>query len=122
MAVGETPRYFALKVPIAVKVDRGVIVCADPGHTTDTELRSWRAAHQGLWAALRKRSRVVQVVGIIQEDRVLERAEAVLQNWAGGIWFRSFSRDPSAAREIARIEQAILQGDPSVLDEVRLST
>ena len=44
-AVGDTRRYFALKLPIALEAERAVFVYADPAHATDTALRCWGAAH-----------------------------------------------------------------------------
>ena len=61
--------------------------------------------------------RTVEVVAVAREERVLKRAETVLKNWAGGSGPVASAPDPSAAREIARIEQAILQGAIRVLDE-----
>ena len=40
-AVGRQRRYFALKLPIAVDSRAVTFVYADPGHDTDSELRSW---------------------------------------------------------------------------------
>ena len=54
------------------------------------------------------------MVAVTREDQALERAETVLQNWAGGSGSVTSAVDPSAAREIARIEQAILKGNRSV--------
>ena len=115
-AVGKTRRYFALKLPIALEEARAIFVYADPGHATGTGLRSWGAAHQGLWAALRKRGRTVSVVAIAREDRALERAETVLQNWASSSGPEARVPDPSAAREYAKIKRAVLAGDTAVLD------
>ena len=38
-------RYFALKLPIAVDAKTAIFDYLDPGKETDTELRSWGAAH-----------------------------------------------------------------------------
>ena len=56
-AVGAQKRYFALKLPLAVDPETVTFVYVDPGHRTDTELRSWGAAHGPLWDALRKKGR-----------------------------------------------------------------
>ena len=45
-AVGRQRCYFALKLPIAVDSRNAIFAYADPGHDTDSELRSWGAAHQ----------------------------------------------------------------------------
>ena len=115
-AVGETRRYFALKLPMALERDRAVFVYVDPGHWTDKGLRSWGAAHRGLWEALRRKGRAVQVVAVAREDRALERAEKVLRRWATGPGTKTRSGDPSAAREYARIKRAVLSGDQATLD------
>ena len=52
-AVRKQTRYFALKLPIAVDDKTATFAYVDPGKDTDTELRSWGAAHEGLWRALR---------------------------------------------------------------------
>ena len=50
-AVRKQIRYFALKLPIACDTKTGTFVYVDPGNATDTELRSWGAAHEWLWRA-----------------------------------------------------------------------
>ena len=40
-AVGETPHYFLLKLPIALEPGRAIFVFVDPGYDTATALRSW---------------------------------------------------------------------------------
>ena len=52
-AVEKQTRYFPLKLPIAVDTKIATFAYVDPGNATDTELRSWGAAHKWLWAALR---------------------------------------------------------------------
>ena len=115
-AVGNTRRYFALKLPIAVEADSAVFVHVDPGHSTDTALRSWGAAHGRLWAALRKHGRSIQVVAVARDDRALQRAETVLRRWSSTAGSRARTGDPSAAREYAKIKQAMLTGNRAVLD------
>jgi len=115
-AVGNTRHYFALKLPIAVEADSAVFVHVDPGHSTDTGLCSWGAAHGRLWAALREHGRSVQVVAVARDDRALQRAETVLRRWANTAGSRARTRDPSAVREYARIKQAVLTGNRAVLD------
>ena len=44
-AVGKQHRYFVLKLPVAVDAGTVTFVYVDPGHQTDSELRSWGAAH-----------------------------------------------------------------------------
>ncbi len=115
-ARGETLRYFALKLPVALEADRAVFVYVDPGHWTDKGLRSWGAAHRGLWEALRRKGRAVQVVAVAREDRALERAETVLRRWANGSGTTTRAGDPAAAREYARIKRAVLTGYKAALD------
>ena len=115
-AAEDTRRYFALKLPMAVEADRAVFVYVDPGHWTDKGLRSWGAAHRGLWETLRRKGRAVQVAAVAREDRALERAEKVLRRWAEGTGTKRRSGDPSAAREYARIKRAVLKGDKATLD------
>ena len=73
-AAGETRRYFALKLPMALDRGRAVFVYVDPGHWTDKGLRSWGAAHRGLWEALRRKGRAVQVVAVAREYARIKRA------------------------------------------------
>ena len=63
-AVGEKRHYFRLKLPIALEPGRTIFVYVDPGHESDTALRSWGAAHRGLWQALREKDRNVEVVAV----------------------------------------------------------
>ena len=46
---------FALKLPVAVDTETVTFVYVDPGHETDSELRSWGAAHGPLWVATTSR-------------------------------------------------------------------
>ena len=81
-AVGAQKRYFALKLPIAGDAATVTFVYVDPGHQTDSELRSWGAAHRALWDALRKKGRQVRVIGIAAEHETVERTERVLRAWS----------------------------------------
>ena len=81
-AAGNQKRYFALKLPLAVDPETVTFAYVDPGHQTDTELRSWGAAHGPLWDALRKKGRQVRVIGIAVENATLDRAVRVLEAWA----------------------------------------
>ena len=85
-AVGRQRRYFALKLPIAVDSRTATFAYADPGHDTDSELRSWGSAHQELWAVLSWAS----------------------QSGAGG--------DPAVQQEIDEIQNALSPPDFSVLN------
>ena len=81
---GNQKRYFALKLPLAVDPEIVTFVYVDPGHQTDRELYSWGAAHGPLWDALRKKGRQVRVIGIGVENTTVDRADRVLERWAGG--------------------------------------
>ena len=81
-AVGKQRHYFALKLPVAVDAKSVTFVYVDPGHQTDSELRSWGLAHGRLWDALRAKGRQVRVITIAAEDEPIERAERVLRRWA----------------------------------------
>ena len=80
--VGNQKRYFALKLPLAVEPETVTFVYVDPGHATDTELRSWGAAHGPLWDALRTKGRQVRVIGIAVENATVDRTARVLEAWA----------------------------------------
>ncbi len=71
-AAGNTRRYFPLKLPVALDSGRAVVVYVDPGHDTSTALRSWGAAHRGLWHALENQGRSVEVVAVARASRELE--------------------------------------------------
>ena len=81
-AVGTQKRYFALKLPLAGDDETVTFAYVDPGHATDTELRSWGAAHGPLWDALRKKGRQVRVIGIGAGNETVDRAARVLEAWA----------------------------------------
>ena len=68
-AAGDTRRYFPLKLPVALDSGRAVFVYVDPGHDTSTALRSWGAAHRGLWHALQRQGRSVEVVAVARTSR-----------------------------------------------------
>ena len=81
-AVGAQKRYFALKLPVSVDAETVTFVYVDPGHRTDSELRSWGSAHGRLWDTVREKGRQVRVIGIAAEHESIERAERVLRRWA----------------------------------------
>ena len=99
----------------ALGADRGLFVYAEPGHDTRTALRSWGAAHRGLWIALADRGRSVKVVAIVRTDKELDRADAVLGGWVQPSG--AAKSDAGIREEVARIERAILQGTVEVLEE-----
>ena len=83
-AVGKQTRYFALKLPIACDAKSATFGYIDPGNTTDTELRSWGAAHEWLWRALRGKGIKVQVVAIGLDFDDTIRSEPALKRWSKG--------------------------------------
>ena len=116
------PRYFALKLPIAVDDHAATFVYVDAGQTTDSELRSWGAAHAPLWAALRARTFAVHVVAVGMGAAAADRAAPVLKRWtrdgdgqgakepAGAT-----QADPEIRQEIARLREAISGGNRALL-------
>ena len=120
-AAGSTRRYFPVKLPVALDTERAVFVYAEPGHDTSSAICAWRDAHQRLWEALRDRGRSIEIVVVGRTREELRRARTILGKCAG----RHMVSDPSAVpasngvarREIARIEQAILRRDRTVVEE-----
>ena len=114
-AAGDTRRCFPVKLPVALDSGRAVFVYVDPGHDTSTALRSWGAAHRGLWHALENQGRSVEVVAVARTSREMDRALAVMSGWAEA----SGPGEPDAGirEELARIERAILQGAVQILEE-----
>ena len=98
-AVGKQHRYFVLKLPVAVDAGTVTFVYVDPGHQTDSELRSWGAAHGPLWDAVREKGRQVRVIGIASEHDTIERAERLLRSWAAS--------DPGKPSEGLTVQQEI---------------
>ena len=93
----------------------GLTLYVEPGHDTATALRSWGAAHRGLWLALENQGRSVEVVAVARTSRETDRALAVMSGWAEA----SGPGEPDAGirEELARIERAILQGAVQILEE-----
>ena len=108
-------RYFALKLPIAVSSKTATFAYVDPGHVSDTELRSWGEAHQDLWSALRAKGFEVQVVAIGRDHQAAARAKTLLRGWANGRQPAAATPDPSVAQELQRIREAISTNDQDVL-------
>ena len=108
-AVGKQTRYFALKLPIAVDAKTATFAYIDPGNTTDTELRSWGAAHEWLWRALRGKGIKVQVVAIGLDFDDTIRSETALKRWSKG-----------AGKQVEQIVEGQTQDDPDVKAEMQL--
>ena len=89
----EHPARLPAQLPIALDSGRAVFVYVDPGHDTATALRSWGAAHRGLWHALGK-------------PRPVRRGRRRRAHLAGA----RASPDAGIREELARIERAIPSG------------
>ena len=114
-AVGAQKRYFALKLPIAVDAATVTFVYVDPGHQTDSELRSWGAAHGPLWDAVHEKGRQIRVIAIAAEHETVERAERVLRAWAASVPGKPGER--LTAAEIKAIADAIHHRDREFLSQ-----
>ena len=111
------PRYFALKLPIAIDERTATFVYVDAGQSTDSELRAWGVAHAPLWAALRARTFAVHVVAVGAGVDAAARAALVLKRWTqdgdgqGAADPAGATKvDPDIRQEIARLEHAIRTG------------
>ena len=116
------PRYFALKLPIAVDEQAATFVYVDSGQTTDSELRAWGVAHAPLWAALRARTFAVQIVAIGTGAASANRAETVLKTWTRDGDSQAETHpagetkaDPEIQQEIARLEHGFTHGDQQIM-------
>ena len=115
-------RYFALKLPIAADTKTATFAYVDPGRYTDTELRSWGAAHEWLWRALRLQGIEVRAVVIGADYTATMRAEAALKTWSSRAGEQSSQReygpsrnDPDVQAEIKYIETAIIHADTRII-------
>ncbi len=108
-AVRKQTRYFALKLPIAADAKTATFAYVDPGNTTDTELRSWGAAHEWLWRALRGKGIKIQVVAIGLDFDDTIRSEPALKRWSKG-----------AGKQVEQIAEGPTQDDPKVKAEMQL--
>ena len=118
------PRYFALKLPIAVDEQAATFVYVDAGQTTDSELRAWGLAHAPLWAALRARTFAVQVVAVGTGAEAADRAAPVLTRWTQDGDGQGAAdpagptqADPEIRQEIARLKTALTTGNRQMLRE-----
>ena len=121
-AVGKQTRYFALKLPIAVAAKTATFVYVDPGKDTDTELRSWGAAHEWLWRALRGKGIQVRAVVIGAAHTATRRSKAALQSWSKGAGEQGEQRaagptqdDPPVKAEMQYIENALVKLDTAIV-------
>ena len=120
----QVPRYFDLKFPLAVDEPTTTFVYVDAGQSTDSELRSWGAAHAPLWAALRARTFAVHVVAIGTGVLAAQRAAPVLKSWTrdgdgqGAPDLGTPTKaDPDIRQELARLDKAIRGGHRQWLRE-----
>ena len=116
------PRYFALKLPIAIDERAATFVYVDAGQSTDSELRAWGVAHAPLWAALRARTFAVHVVAVGTGVDAAERAAPVLKRWTqdgdgqgAAAPAGPTKADPDIRQEIARLQTAIGMGNRELL-------
>ena len=121
-ANGNQTRYFALKLPIAADTKTATFAYVDPGRYTDTELRSWGAAHEWLWRALRLKGIEVRAVVIGADYTATIRAEAALKTWSSRAGEQSSQReygpsrnDPDVQAEIKYIETAPNNADTRII-------
>ena len=120
----QVPRYFDLKFPLAVDAPTTTFVYVDAGHATDSELRSWGAAHAPLWAALRARTFAVHVVAIGTGVLAAQCAAPVLKSWTrdgdgqGAPDLGTPTKaNPDIRQELARLDKAIRGGHRQWLRE-----
>ena len=118
------PRYFALKLPIAVDEQAATFVYVDAGQTTDSELRAWGVAHAPLWAALRARTFAVRVVAVGTGAEAADRAAPMLTRWTQDGDGQGAAdpagptqADPEIRHEIARLKTALTTGNRQMLRE-----
>ena len=121
-ASGNQLRYFALKLPIACDAKTATFVYVDPGKDTDTELRSWGAAHEYLWRALRLKGIEVRAVVVGADYKATIRAEAALNTWSNRAGKqcsqqneRPSRNDPEVKAEIQHIENALRTVDRAII-------
>ena len=118
----QVPRYFDLKMPVAVDAPTATFVYVDAGQTSDSELRTWGQAHMPLWVALRRRAFAVHVVAVGLTADAADRAVPVLTHWTKDAADPSTpapmgqtKADPEIRRELARLDPALRAGDREAL-------
>ena len=110
--VGETRRYFAIKMPIAAEPDRVTFVYIEPEEVTNKGFRRWGSAHFPLWEKLQERGIRVRVVAVSRKLQLLKRCERLLNQWVEA----PLPAEKNEEREeIERINQAIEQQDEDTL-------
>ena len=123
-AVGKQTRYFALKLPIAVDAKTATFAYVDPGNSTDTELRSWGAAHEWLWRALRKKGLKVHAVVIGANHTATMQSKAALETWSNGAEKQGEQKaqgltqdNPDVQAEMQYIENALRHVDAVIIEK-----
>ena len=114
---GFVRRYFANKHPIAVDAEAktAVFVYADSNERSPQGLRSWRAEHGPLWAALYRQGFRLKIVHAGRDPKLAGSVRRVFEGWArDAASEREVSR---MKRELERLEKALLNDDDYVLDE-----
>ena len=112
------PRYFDVKLPVAVDAQTATFVYVNPGQSTNSELRAWGADHAPLWATLRARAYTVHVVAVGTSYASADRAAAVLERWTtrgAGPVVPPTTR-PDIREEIDRLEIALKMATEFLLE------
>ncbi len=105
---------------LPVRVYRGAAGSTRRCFQSNCRWRSWGGAHRGLWHALQRQGRSVEVVAVVRTPREFGRARTILGKWANAATASGpAAREPgrAARREIDRIEQAIRGMDDAVIDK-----
>ena len=118
----KVPRYFDLKMPVALDPPTATFVYVDAGQTSDSELRTWGSAHMPLWIALRRRTFAVHVVAVGLTAAAADRAVPVLAHWTKNAADPAppaptgpTKADPAIRQELARLYTVIRAGDRETL-------
>ena len=118
----QVPRYFDLKMPVAVDPPTATFVYVDAGQTSDSELCTWGQAHMPLWVALRRRTFAVHVVAVGLTAAAADRAVPVLAHWSKDAADPAppaptgpTKADPEIRRELAHLDAALRAGDRETL-------
>lgn len=109
---GSTTRYFAHKLPIALKADRATFVFVQAEDETPRAVRTWGEFHSPLWSALRARGRAVRVVVVGRDPARLAAAEQVLAGWR----YCPTAAPDDAAAQTALAEMETLRAALAALD------
>ncbi|MCY4074930.1 MAG: hypothetical protein OXH04_05830, partial [Acidobacteria bacterium] len=80
-AVGESRRHFVHKLPVALDAGRATFVFVQAEDATPSGVRTWGAAHRGIWEALAGAGRAVDVVVVGRDPVRLAAAERVVEAW-----------------------------------------